>query len=467
MTTLKSIVYAYADGATEWNTSEWRGRSPSDGLNRSGRYRGRCISIADFANYGHPAVQAIIGQADAIVVQRNLLTSDVWTACDYWRGLGKLVVADLDDDYPHLCPQNPAYAFWILDVGGLKDRTGYAPVEALTEGFRHVDALISPNELILQDWADVVPGYWVPNYANGLWYEGIEQKPLPGPDEPIIIGWGGSVSHWDGWWFSGLREAVPRITEKYPRVMWKICGGDGRVKKFFDALVPDRWINQDGVPPQEWPKQVASFDIGLAPLCGPEAPQAESYDQHRSWLKAVEYLLAGVPWVASEGIVYEKLDGQGGFVVENSPSGWERGLMRVLDGLETYKAESKKLMPWAVEHLTIDGAVDEYMEAFERIWTERNAAQRVRLPNVWFAGDWFTEVDEISGVTVERAEDDRLEVLADYQRRTFELVSEWTDAMGLDRAGVDMGLCLRYPVLHELNARAFRALEAIEGQSND
>jgi hypothetical protein len=258
-------------------------------------------------------VQALVGEADVLVVQRNLLLKEIWEACDYWRGLGKTVVADLDDDYPHLTPQNPAYRFWILDAGKLKERTGYTPIEALTEGFRHVDGLISPNKLILSDWAEVLPdlrGYWVPNYANWEWHNNVKQKPLD--EEEIIIGWGGSVSHWDSFWFSGVREALPVIFERYPQTRFKLCGGDLRLQRMLEDIIPGRWFHQSGVPPAEWPKQVASFDIGTAPLCGPEFPQGERYDQRRSWLKAAEYLLCGVPWVASDGVVYEELDGRGG-----------------------------------------------------------------------------------------------------------------------------------------------------------
>ncbi|NIV35546.1 MAG: hypothetical protein GWN58_40660, partial [Anaerolineae bacterium] len=119
----------------------------------------------------------------------------VWQACDYWRALGKTVVADLDDDYPRLTPQNPAHPFWVLDVNNMKAQSGLTPVRALEEGLRHVDALLSPSKEILADWADVVPGYWLPNYADGDWYEGIAQKPVPEDGEQITIGWGGSVSH--------------------------------------------------------------------------------------------------------------------------------------------------------------------------------------------------------------------------------------------------------------------------------
>ena len=411
------------------------------------------MALADFVQYGNPGVQEVLGPADAIIVQRNLLSKDVWDACDYWRGLGKLVVADLDDDYPHLLPQNPAYPFWILDRNGLEEATGYKPIDALTEGCRHVDALLSPNVLILEDWEYVVPGYWQPNYAQWKWYEGIEQKELD-PDE-IIIGWGGSVSHFDGWWFSGLREAVPFITEKYPQVTWKICGGDTRIKRLFDELAPDRWIDQAGVPPQEWPKQVASFDIGLAPLCGPGSPQGERYDLRRSWLKAVEYLLTGVPWIGSEGIVYEKLDGEGGFVVANTPEAWEEGLSRIIDDLKGYKVASKKLMPWARDNLTMTHVIDKYVDVFNRIMVDRHTGAGTRIPDVLYASDHYAEVDELGEVSVTVPPGDDLERLQGYQDQTLHAVQFWCTQMGLDHNGVNVGRCLEYPLLQELNVRVF------------
>ena len=78
-----NIMFAFADSREEWNTSEWRGHIPSNGLNASGEHEGRMMPIQEFSQYGHDTVQAIVGQADVIVVQRNLITPDVWEACDY------------------------------------------------------------------------------------------------------------------------------------------------------------------------------------------------------------------------------------------------------------------------------------------------------------------------------------------------------------------------------------------------
>jgi len=451
-----NFVFCFADKANEWNTSSWRAHIPSNGINTNPAHHARCIPLTDFARYGNPTVQRAVGKADVIIVQRNLLNQEIWDACDYWRGLGKLVVADLDDDYPHLTPQNPAYRFWIEDAVGMKAQTGMMPIELLTEGFRHCDALVSPNHKILATWADVVPGYWLPNYAYGEWYKDVVQKPLPQDDEPIVIGWGGSVSHWDGWWFSGLIPAMKAITEKFPRVLWKLCGNDERVKKLFAKTLPeDRWIHQPGVPPNEWPLQVASFDIGLAPLCGPDAPQSESYDQHRSWLKALEYALCGVPWIGSKGGVYDELvPHTTGFCIENTAEAWEETLAHIVNKLAGFKQSAKRRMAWARANLIMENVVPQYVRVFETITAERNANLGLRLPDAIYSQDLFDKVDKVELVPIDHHEID-IDKLLEYQRSTFELSEAWHEGMNLESNGVDLGHCLQYSFLHTINSRLF------------
>jgi hypothetical protein len=193
----------------------------------------------------------------------------------------------------------------------------------------------------------------------------------------------------------------------------------------------------------------------VAPLCGPEAPQGESYDQHRSWLKAVEYALTGVPWVGSDGVVYEKLDGKGGFMVENSSTGWTNGLAETLDNLAHYKELSRKLMPWARDNLTMIHMVDSYVETFNRAFAERNAANKVRLPNMLYAGDRFEQVEEIKDISVSLNEEDYLPLLADYQSQTHAAVNEWCSTMTLTHGDIDIGQCLEFPLLQELNAKVY------------
>ena len=382
-----NILFIYADSQREWNCSQWRSLTPSEAFNQhsDGQHTSRCIPVDDFIQYGHPVIQRLVSFYNIILVQRNIFHKVVWDACDYWRILGKTVVADLDDDYPGLTAQNPAHNFWKGQAAEeLSEGLGQMPIQALEEGLRHFDALLSPNDLILQDWSHVLPGYRLPNFAQSEWYDGVEQKPTPVDEEEIIIGWGGSVSHLDSWWFSGALEAMPIIFERYPQVKFKLCGNDQRMRQLVKERWPEgRWVIQEGVPPKKWPGIVATFDVGVAPLCGPGAPQAEAYDQRRSWIKALEYMLCGVPWVATGGIVYEELDGKGGFTLkESGVDAWVEGLSTILDDLDGWKNKVRPEMQWAYDNLTMKAKVEWCVKLFSRINAEKQARDGLILPNI-------------------------------------------------------------------------------------
>jgi len=202
----------------------------------------------------------------------------------------------------------------------------FVPLEGLKIGVQLVDALTSPSKVICRDWGELNTGVWVPNFPQGKWYEDLPGKPEE-LDDRVVIGWGGSVSHYDSFWFSGVRQALESLCARRPEVLFKFCGNDGRV--YFQLPVGVRqkaW--QQGVPPPDWPKVVSTFDIGLAPLdlTGP-------YDARRSWIKGVEYMLARVPWVGSDGPPYEDLR-EWGHLTENTPEAWEERLEYLIDHLD-------------------------------------------------------------------------------------------------------------------------------------
>jgi glycosyltransferase involved in cell wall biosynthesis len=328
---------------------------------------------------------------------------------DYWRAIGKVVVIDLDDHYPHLPASNPAHVYWIVN----RARLDPTPIDALAEGLRHADALISPSKVILQDWSHITDGFWVPNWPRGVWYEGVERKPDGAPDlmlqyvqqdnqhvltsaarpdsvGQIILGWGGSISHVDSWLYSGALEALERIFEKHPQTRLKFCGNEDRLDYILDRF-GDRVIRQSGVRPEHWPLVISTFDIGLAPLdtrpLDPpwrEGAPVVAYDERRSWLKAVEYLCAGVPWVASRSATYDDLR-RYGTVVENTADGWFGALDYAVRNLSERKAEAWHRRKWAMRQLTFESNIDQYGKIFERIAGLKAAKRKAAtLPGVTY-----------------------------------------------------------------------------------
>lgn len=406
------IMHLYADSANEWNCSEWRCHIPANALNaehEAGRspHTAKLYYLPTALQWNNPTVQAALGLADVLVFQRNVLTPEVWAAMDYWRAIGKAVAIDLDDHYPGLPASNPAHAYWIQNKIGMDQE----PVAALEEAMAHADALTSPSKVILADWAHLVPGYHLPNYTRRVWYEPLMQKPVGATDiglayEPaadgsqdlvgaaragsegqIVLGWGGSISHVDSWLYSGAIEALDLLFEKWPQVRLKFCGHETRLDYIFKRW-GERVIRQAGVRPEHWPSVVATFDIGLAPLdmrpLDPpwrEGAPLASYDERRSWLKVIEYLSAGVPFVASRSATYQDL-ARWGTLVENTPDAWFRALDLKITNLAAEKQFAWERRRWALKHVTFEPNARLYGDTFGRMLAAKAARAGARLPGV-------------------------------------------------------------------------------------
>lgn len=340
-------------------------------MNRTGRIDAKLIHVSGFMDFLNPAIQNLVGNASLIIFQRNIINSQSYDSMEYWQGMGKPVVVDLDDAY-HILPwSNPAHKFWL-------ENENSQAIYALEEGIRRSDGLLAPNRLLLSDWAHVARGYFLQNYAEGKWWTGLKSRDVVKkerglPKRSIVIGWGGSISHYDSFWGSGIMEAAKDISERYSNVIWMICGNDTRV---YDQLpVPaSRKIFQEGVPPEQWPQIVKTFDIGIAPLFGP-------YDQRRSWIKGMENLLAGNPWIATEGEPYKDLSGLG-YIIPNGADSWATTIEKVIKNLR----EEQKVAAGRVE-MAQQWIADNQMDTYERVFGEiinDFMAKRGRLPGVYY-----------------------------------------------------------------------------------
>jgi glycosyltransferase involved in cell wall biosynthesis len=407
------VVYLYADSPQEWNCSEWRCHLLANAINavheanpKGFPHTANLYNLRTSLSLHHPLVQRKIGAGDIVLFQRDVIFPEVYDAMEYWRAVGKTVLVDLDDHYPGIPPSNPAHPFWIDN----QFQFDPPPIERMTEGLRHADGLISPSHEILADWADVVPGYYWPNYPALKLYEGIVPKPLGEADvlvdyEPdasppvmrtrkrlgtegqICIGWGGSISHIDGFVYSQVLPALKRILADFPQVFFKFCGSETRLDYLLNQLPEKQLLRHGGVAADHWPLVVSTFDIGIAPLdlrptsTFTSAPDREvSYDERRSWLKLVEYVCCGVPFVASDGAPYREL-GRYGKLVPSSEDAWYDALAERIRGLEHYKAEAQGRKAWALKRFTMEANAERLIALYARIASEQQSRRaNARLP---------------------------------------------------------------------------------------
>ena len=326
------VTYVYADTKEEWNCAEWRCSVPARAINRTGTHKAYMIDIESFVKRSD-AIDQICAESDIIVIQRNLF-GPVLATIQHWKAYEKTVIVDFDDAYDLMPAAVKNYEFWIegvqkrrgLDNRVVAQKIDPPPLTQFKWGLRLVDAATTPSTRLAEDWRSFTSIYNVPNYIELDRY--IDVKPEA--HDWITIGWGGSLTHLQSFKDSGVLSALRRVCLQRPNVRVMICS-DIRIYEALNIPEEQKTFNP-WVAAVDWPSQLAQFDIGIAPLAG-------AYDQRRSWVKALEYLVMRIPWVASDGPPYHQMRSYG-WLVNNTPNAWERILLDMVDHIDDYKAEA-------------------------------------------------------------------------------------------------------------------------------
>lgn len=355
------ILFAYADQPGEWNCSEHRCMVPSRAINRLPGHFADVVFIGDLVSE-LPSALIKAENADIIIYQRNVLYRALIDA-EKWRCKGKTVLVDLDDGY-HVMPASIAsYDFWIngnVHVEGKKKQMQISPLIQLEHACKWMDGVTTPSKMIQLDWQNKYASrtYFVNNYLEEDNYRKA-RVPRPIHKDYLTIGWGGSHTHVESFMESGVVAALRRVLEKKD-VKLIIAGGNlPLVHKM--QLPESKVIKSIWVPYKEWPRTMATFDIGIAPLAG-------QYDRRRSWLKAAEYSITGIPWIATDADPYQAL-GNFGTLVRNKTAAWEEALINVIDNYQEYICKAEANVESALDMISIDRnvgvIVDIYQKAIE------------------------------------------------------------------------------------------------------
>lgn len=346
-----NITFVSADGVHEWNSAEWRSAIPFEAFNRTRRHRAYLMDMQHFATHAQFAGH-MLNEADVIVLQRGAMPP-AWPAVRYWQHRGKLVISDIDDGYIQLPQGHPSFAFWhrgvTADDQGRPSPLNRPAIIDMAQGLRQVDGLVSPNQLILDDWGKQtgVKTALLPNYADWRLYQAPRTR-SPQDDGTVWVSWGGSASHFHSFTDSGILYALARVLSARPNTRLVYCGSDPRP---LDAvpLKAAQKIHMNWRPYRQWPALLANFDISLIPNVG-------EFDARRSWIKPLESSFMRVPWIASKSPAYVGLEEYGAFV-DNTPDSWAAALADMLDhGADETKV--RRARKWAAAQ-DIDDKVDE------------------------------------------------------------------------------------------------------------
>ena len=275
--------------------------------------------------------------SDFIVVQRSFFVAPVPSRIRQWQAAGKTVIGDFDDAFNYILKSNAGYKYWIQGKCLQKDAAGNSkwinirphPLEQFRESLSNLDAVTVSSELLVEDWKEFTRSiHYLPNYISLDRYKGA----YPADHSEIIIGWGGSATHLESFQGSRILPALQRICREYSNVRIMICANDPALLDSFPVPAA-QLIHQPFVAVDEWPHVLSRFDIGLAPLHG-------RYDDRRSWIKVLEYLVMRIPWIASNAPPYAMF-GDYGLLVENSAESWLGALRELVENIGKYRERAR------------------------------------------------------------------------------------------------------------------------------
>lgn len=356
-----NLLMIWSDSITEYNCSWWRVHVPYGALKRAGK----SVQTIHIDKFLTPDAETLkkIEWADLIFFQRNAF-GPLLDVLQYWRGRGKVIVVDLDDGYEQMTGDtgSPSYKFWKLgfvtdQASGKEVKVDPLPIDALRYGVKISGALCSPSKVICDDWKDYVPTYWIPNFIHGKIYHKFEVSKEVGK---IYIGWGGSSTHLKSFRDSGAADAIRKIVSEFKQVQILIAGDErvlSTLKLPAARVAKLGWMNL-----AMWPRGLSYFDIGIAPLCG-------DYDRRRSFIKGLEYMLMGIPWIATNYEPYQDLSGYG-TLVENTETDWYKALKDHVVNFVDHKRRALENIGKGMEW-DADENAEKLWALYENIYAER------------------------------------------------------------------------------------------------
>ncbi|HMM95397.1 hypothetical protein [Phycicoccus sp.] len=256
---------------------------------------------------------------DVVVLQR-WMHRDAPDAIRAARAAGQVVLQDVDDWFWGLDPRNQAHA--ATDPRRFPDanRDHYrAAIEASTAVTVSTEFLA---KRIRERWG--VTTHLLPNAIDRLMWV---QQDVRDTDRELVVGWTGSLSH-----RSGDLETLRGVLGPY---LDDVAGtfvhhgvtpydrdtAGQRIGLSDNQIGPSKPLAR----PEDFPDNVAGFDIGIVPLTD------QPFNHAKSWIKGLEYAAAGIPFVAQRTREYQKL---GAGILASTPSEWRAALDQLTDPAE-------------------------------------------------------------------------------------------------------------------------------------
>ena len=193
----------------------------------------------------------------------------------------------------------------------------------------------------------------------------IEQEP-----HRLKILWQGGIAHYEDWF--PLKEALGRITAKYPHVHWIIWGA--QYPWVNELIPPHRYTFVDWCAYQEYKLRLTMMDhdISLAPL----TPNV--FNDSRSGIKFYEASVLRKPaaTLAQRTAAYkaEMIDGETGLLFDD-PETFETQLSRLIEDATLRKTLGANAKDWVAQNRDAMKEVPKIVESWEQLREERKVEQ--------------------------------------------------------------------------------------------
>ncbi len=269
---------------------------------------------ADFER-SQDVMTRLVHDADVVVWQRPMGKNDLATITLPGE---QLKVVEVDDDMTSLQDWSPLLK--ILQA------EGYEPLNRHKGALRAADLVTVTTPELAERLGKFNRHIAVlPNHVELDVWRQARQDGQQHRTGKVRVGWAGWAHGRD---LDVLRGLIEPIADR-PDVEFIIAGWP-EAKDFFSCeveIIP--WL-----PLKEYRQYVASFDIGLAPL------EESTFNACKSWIKALEYMAAGVvPIVSAWHPDYTRLveDGVTGFHARRAKN-WRRCILQLVED-EDLRAE--------------------------------------------------------------------------------------------------------------------------------
>lgn len=302
------------DGSFEGSLSaQWLCDWPAGALADSG-YFVDVITLFDAVDPGRWH-KRLIERADIIIFERHV--DDAWMPFLEWCLKHKRLFLTMDDAYWCAPTTTRTAAFW-----------SEKRLSRMEEVASQAEGVIVPSKRLAAHFANGIYHPNRPNFKDGCWSVSL----LPFGSDGVVI-WGGTEGHIDGMREHPCLEAISQLDIQFAAV----CGSSSLSSAIEDS-VPSAMIFPSMFPYYEWLKVVSGATVAICPI-------GSEYDEHRSWIKALEAIAVGVPWIASDVGVYDGVEG--GLLVENTTEGWYAGLRLLLENHEYRQGLVEEGIRWA------------------------------------------------------------------------------------------------------------------------